>query len=229
MKNNFKILLFISTILLLSACVTERAELEANIFVKDFYQKPLDNQSVILTASTLSVSAQTDVSGKSRFDTYWNGTFSNQNFTFKCPGTSDLFATNFITSPRNNGAIESFSITDTIIMDTVKNMRLVIKSKRLDLEYYNLKVFTKGNLENDFNHFNIVERKEKSETNAPIGRNFFMGKITKKDTTFTIKPYANAGFTIQIFASYPKTQFLEGTEIIIKDFEKRDDVLLIEF
>lgn len=236
-QNTFLIFIILSFF----ACFTNpKAKVEAVVFLKDMSGKPLANRWLFLSGYVAkSDSAQTDKDGRVAFNTLWflGNDSGKTDWSIAPKRDNKLIPVDFIFPPFIDE--KAVSITDTIKMDSLRDIKIRLKSLRTDLSGYEVVVgntgyvpgYSAGNQPREYSDSFIPFPSVHNEVKVNYGVTFkisYSGITTSLDTVINIKAFSKAGFGIFMYAYYKNNSDIRK-EIIFKENQDRNGTILFEY
>ena len=126
-------------------CNHQKAKLEVIVYLKDMYGNPIANRWTYLSGYlSARDSLQTDKDGRVAYNTIWFLYNDSGDIDWSLAPKKDKKYTpvNFVFPTRMSE--KEISITDTIKMDTLKNIKIRLKSLRNDLTKYSIGIGRSG-------------------------------------------------------------------------------------
>ena len=233
-------------------CHHEKAKLEVIVYLKDMYGNPIANRWTYLSGYlSARDSLQTDKDGRVAYNTIWSLYNDSGDIDWSLAPKKDKKYTpvNFVFPTRMSE--KEISITDTIKMDTLKNIKIRLKSLRNDLVEYSI-LFGRSGYKPGYNNgmngenyqpriFNVqyllyfpqlpappVHNSLKVDYGIDFGK-YRSAKLPSQDTVINIKAYSKAAFSIVIRPYYVGNLLLPDKELIVKENQDRNGTILFEY
>ncbi|MDZ7877627.1 MAG: hypothetical protein U5L45_08150 [Saprospiraceae bacterium] len=237
-----------------ASCVAldNASPVEAAVTLVDFKGQPLKNRVVFVEGyGTIRKEQLTDDKGQTQLNFNWDGYNESGTSVWAIQAVEDTSfkMTNLLFSPNGgHGNSRKYTIADTIRMDTLRPLKIRVKTNRTDLEYLRLQVSYEGigldRLKSYGGFYSTgtqtipVYRDSPSWSSyywikQPVNRSFVNhGKTTttpQLDTTFQTRVFAHTNFKILCLILYKNTPKENIKELTFNPTVSRDSVLLLAF
>ena len=239
-KNTFLISIIFTFFI---CCNNQKTKLEATVYLKDMNGNPIaDRWTYSVGYLKVKDSMKTDKDGRTSINTIWYQYFDDENTFWSLAPKKDnkYIPVNFVFPP--NVEEKEISITDTMKMDTLKDIKIRLKSLRNDLIKYNIAIGRSGYIPSKLVYGGIKPTTFSDEffpaptvhNSIKVNYGIVFGKyksanLPSQDTVINVKAYSKAAFSIVIRPYYVGNLLLPDKELIVKENQDRNGTILFEY